>query len=174
MNNTKNALRLNIGFIIHETVGFTREFEIDLPHFELSEDFSVADLKGSIRFDRTQRGILLTSTLSGAIITNCVRCLDPFSQKLMTNFTELYAFSQRDMTDSELLVPDSGLLDLTPMVREYLLLDIPIKPLCKRGCKGLCPHCGSNLNTDQCDCIDESIDPRLAKLKDLLNNTNSE
>jgi len=67
-------------------------------------------------------------------------------------------------------LPEDGHIDLSPLVREYMLLDIPIKPLCSTDCKGLCPVCGENLNETQCGHTTESIDPRLAVLKSLLEN----
>jgi uncharacterized protein len=98
----------------------------------------------------------------------CVRCLTDFLQSLNINFTELYAFSQRYVTDSGLLMPETGFIDLAPVLREYILLEIPISPLCRQDCKGLCPICGNNLNESTCNHEDESVDPRLASLKKLL------
>jgi uncharacterized protein len=83
-------------------------------------------------------------------------------------FTELYAFSQRYVTDSGLLMPETGIIDLAPVLREYFLLEIPISPLCRPDCKGLCPICGNNLNESTCNHDDESGDPRFSSLKKLL------
>ena len=57
---------------------------------------------------------------------------------------------------------------LAELAREYLLLDAPTTPLCKPDCAGLCPICGTNRNEETCDCKTDAIDPRMAKLKDLL------
>jgi uncharacterized protein len=94
--------------------------------------------------------------------------LEPFELPLSIDFTELYAFNKRSVTDSGLLVPDDGYIDLAPLVREYLLLDFPINPVCKPDCLGLCTVCGNNLNETKCDHGDQDIDPRFAVLKDLL------
>jgi DUF177 domain-containing protein len=80
----------------------------------------------------------------------------------------LYAFSQRYVTDSGLLMPETGIIDLGPVLREYAVLEIPISPLCKPDCKGLCPICGNNLNECTCNHADDSVDPRLAALRSLL------
>ena len=58
-------------------------------------------------------------------------------------------------------------LDLIGVITEQIVLDIPMKPICEEGCKGLCPQCGANLNEVTCDCKPETLDPRLAALKDL-------
>jgi uncharacterized protein len=168
VNNLDHPLRLNVGFIVSESVGYCRVFDFALPQIQLAPDLEVKEFSGAAKFERTHRGLLLTANFSGMVHSQCVRCLDDIEQKLTTDFTELYAFSQRTMTDSELLVPDDGKIDLTPLVSEYLLLEIPHKPICKPDCAGLCPQCGANWNIETCDCKHEEIDPRLAKLKDLL------
>ncbi len=66
------------------------------------------------------------------------------------------------------MVPETGLLDLEPLVREEMLLAIPINPICRLDCKGLCPICGGNLNETLCTHEDEEIDSRLSVLKTLL------
>jgi uncharacterized protein len=82
----------------------------------------------------------------------------------------LYAFTPRSATDSDLIVPEDGHIDLAPLVREYMLLDIPMKPLCRPDCKGLCPVCGQNLNDSTCQHQVDEIDPRLSVLKELGGN----
>jgi uncharacterized protein len=81
----------------------------------------------------------------------------------------LYAFTPNSLTESGLIVPETGLLDLEPLIREEMLLAIPINPICRPDCKGLCPVCGENLNESQCSHEDEEVDPRLSVLRTLLN-----
>jgi uncharacterized protein len=96
----------------------------------------------------------------------CVRCLVEFHQPLHTQFSELYLFNTPHSTgdlqvksgaqvhaSSEMgvIVPEDGNIDLAPLVREYILLEIPIRPLCRPDCKGLCILCGADLNTDPCE-----------------------
>jgi uncharacterized protein len=111
---------------------------------------------------------LLQVELQTVTELECVRCLTTYQQPLKINFTELYAFSQRYVTDSGLLMPETGIIDLGPVMREYAVLEIPISPLCKPECKGLCPICGNNLNESTCNHENDSGDPRLATLKSLL------
>jgi uncharacterized protein len=58
-------------------------------------------------------------------------------------------------------------VDLNELIREQFYLALPMKPLCTEECRGLCPQCGANLNTDTCDCATEWVDPRLAALKNI-------
>ena len=91
------------------------------------------------------------------IKATCVRCLEETEQALHAEFTELYVFQklqtyEQDSEDEpELVLPEDGYIDLEPLLREYLLLEIPIKALCRSDCKGLCPVCGANQNDINCD-----------------------
>ncbi len=159
--------RLNVGFIAHEQVGYSREFIFDVPSITL-EDLPLHNLRGTVTVTRTHQGLLVEANLKATTPTECVRCLEQFEQKLEAVFTELYAFTERQMGESGLLYPESGQIDIGPLVREYMWLSFPIKPLCSEDCKGLCPVCGANLNYEDCGHRVEHIDPRLEVLKTLL------
>jgi uncharacterized protein len=163
-----SPLRLNVGFVVAQSAGFSRDLPLEIPHINLPPDVHLADLVGTLRVTRTPQGILLQADLRALTELECVRCLTDFEQALKINFTELYAFSQRYVTDSGLLMPETGIIDLNPVLREYAALEIPISPLCKLDCKGLCPICGNNLNESACYHEADSGDPRLASLKSLL------
>lgn len=168
MSDPHSPLRLNVGFVVAQSAGFSREFPFDIPQISIPPDLRLNSLNGLVRVTRTPQGILLQADFQTIIDLECVRCLTDFQQALRFNFTELYAFSQRYVTDSGLLMPETGIIDLTPVLREYVLLEIPISPLCRPDCKGLCPICGNNLNESTCFHEQESGDPRLASLKSLL------
>jgi uncharacterized protein len=163
-----SPLRLNVGFIVAQTAGFSRDFPFNLPQINIPPDLKLSGLAGIVRATRTPQGILLQVEFQFQIDLECVRCLTDFQQTLKTDYTELYAFSQRYVTDSGLIMPDTGIIDLEPVLREYILLEIPISPLCRPDCKGLCPICGNNLNESTCHHEEDSGDPRLAALKSLL------
>ena len=168
MSDPHSPLRLNVGFVVAQSAGFSRDFPFDLPQINIPPDLHISNLYGTVRVTRTPQGILLQAEFTAQTELECVRCLTDFQQSLAINFTELYAFSQRYMTDSGLLMPETGIIDLAPVMREYILLEIPISPLCRPDCKGLCPICGNNLNENTCHHEVESGDPRLASLKKLL------
>ncbi len=168
MSDPHSPLRLNVGFVVAQSAGFSRDFPFDIPKINLPPDLHLTAMVGGVRVTRTPQGILLQVDLQAQTELECVRCLTNFQQGLNINFTELYAFSQRYVTDSGLLMPETGIIDLGPVLREYAVLDIPISPLCKPDCKGLCPICGNNLNERTCKHEDEPGDSRLASLKSLL------
>jgi uncharacterized protein len=163
-----SPLRLNVGFVVAQSAGFSRDFPLELPQIDIPPDIQVSNLYGSVRATRTPQGILLQADFNAEVSLECVRCLTIFQQPLHVEFTELYAFSKRYVTDSGLLMPETGIIDLAPVLREYFLLEIPISPLCQPDCKGLCPTCGNNLNESTCNHDDEIGDPRFSLLKKLL------
>ena len=168
MSDPHSPLRLNVGFVVAQSAGFSRDFPFEIPQINLPPDLHLDDLVGEVRITRTPQGILLQAAFKASTELECVRCLTNFQQALNISFTELYAFSQRYVTDSGLLMPETGIIDLGPVLREYSVLEIPISPLCKPDCKGLCPICGNNLNESTCSHEGDSGDPRLASLKSLL------
>lgn len=168
VSNPFSPLRINVGFIVHQTIGFTRDFDFDIPELPLPPDAVLESVTGMARFSRTPQGLLAQVRMRARVLADCVRCLTTFPQPLSIDFTELYAFTQRFATESGLIVPEDGHIDLEPLVREYMLLEIPMSPLCNPDCKGLCPTCGSNLNEAICNHENAPGDPRLAALKSLL------
>ena len=167
MTNPRHPLRVNVGFLISSSIGTTRDFNFDYDIMKLGEDLKVNDFRGTARLDRTPQGLLLQGTFEAKTALECVRCLESFSQALNWSFTDLYAFDKRSISESNLLVPEDGQIDLEPLMREYALLEVPISPVCKPDCKGLCPVCGENLNRIDCGHHLVSSSP-FSALKDLL------
>lgn len=170
MTDTHPSLRLNVGFIIHETLGYVRDFEFELPSMRLSDELEVTEFTATARLSRTQNGILVEMEASAFAPAECARCLDKFTQIISTKFTDLYAFKESNTTDSELIIPENGIIDFTPLITDFLSISIPLNPICRDDCAGLCPICGVNHNLAECDCEVDPIDPRFSVLKDLLDN----
>lgn len=168
MPNSYNPFRLNVGFLINQPVGSSRDFLLEVPQHSLDPDLLLSGMSGTARVTRTAQGLLVQMVMHATLVTECVRCLTDFQLPLEIDFTELYAFSKKSTTESELTLPEDAHINLRPLIREYMLLDIPIKPLCSPDCKGLCPICGENLNEHQCDHGPDTFDPRLSVLRSLL------
>jgi uncharacterized protein len=163
-----NPLRINVGFLVKADAGYSRTIEFDVKQMVLAEDLALSDLRGSADFGRTPQGLVAEVEISGRTQVECARCLEPFELPVATEFTELYAFDERSMSESQLLLPANHQIDLAPLAREYLLLDMPITPLCRPDCKGLCTVCGVNRNREDCGHEQHPGDPRFSVLKDLL------
>jgi uncharacterized protein len=106
-------------------------------------------------------GLLATGTVEGAWEGPCRRCLTPVWGRLRTDVQELFESSPRD-GESYRLGHDR--VDLEPLARESLVLDLPLAPLCREDCRGLCPTCGADLNQGDCDCLPAEPDARWAAL----------
>jgi len=167
MVNPRKPFRINVGFIIHEEIGYSHEFPFELEKAIL-DDFEVDNLEGMIRIDRTPQGLIVQGDFSGDTMLECVRCLNEFSFPFKWEFTELYAFKKEAISEAELLVPDSAQIDMAPLLREYALLELPIKPLHDPECKGLCIECGQDLNVMDCGHSQDNDDSPFAALKKLL------
>lgn len=167
MTNPRKPLRLNIGFLITSSIGVSRDFPFEQDHLDAGEDLTLDNFGGLAKISRTPQGLLVQCEFHGETGLECVRCLRPYNQPLAWEFTELYAFDRRSMTESELLVPENGHIDLQPLVREYAILELPILPLCREDCKGLCLECGQDLNEKDCGHRPEGDSP-FSILKDLL------
>ncbi|HEY6073035.1 MAG TPA: DUF177 domain-containing protein [Anaerolineales bacterium] len=168
MANPRKPFRINVGFIINEEVGYNHEFPFDFEIVQIDEDLDLRDFLGKALISRTPQGLLVQGDFSAVTDLECVRCLTDFSQPIQWNFTELYAFNKRSLTDSDLLMPEDAHIDMQPLVREYALLEVPIKPICKADCRGLCPVCGENLNERDCGHRPEQDNSPFSELKKLL------
>lgn len=174
MIQSRQSLRLNVGFLIPQSVGSSREFYFELPYLFLEPDLTLNDLTGTAKITRTTQGMLVQAKLNASIQAECVRCLTTSAHPLETNFTELFTFSFRNNSESNLILPENGYIDLGPLVREYMLLEIPINPLCSPDCQGICPVCGEAQGEKVHNHEVNDIDPRMEVLKSLLEDQSME
>jgi uncharacterized protein len=161
-------LRLNVGFLLKENIGYSREITFDEPEVHVAEDLTVARLQGTISFSRTPQGLYAQGRLQAISYEQCVRCLTEVQQTLTCKIGDLFIYPPENAPKDALTVGDDIHIDLAPLVRENMLLSKPMRILCRPDCKGLCPNCGQNWNEGPCSCHEENDDPRwaaLAKLK---------
>jgi uncharacterized protein len=168
MNRQTRQLELNIGFITQQGIGYSRDFFFDYPNLFLQPDLELSEFKGKIEVSRTSEGLLFQGKFQALVDATCGRCLNDFAHQLNTNFADLYTFQSHVQEDTDLIYPEDGQVDLGPVVREYLLLEYPINPVCSADCQGLCPICGNDLSQGICEHGPDPIDPRMAVLKSLL------
>ena len=168
MTNSRHPFRLNVGFIVHQEVGYKREFPFEFEQIQIADDLDLRHFEGVVTIGRTQQGLIVQAKFSAETTLECVRCLNNFKRDLNFELTELYAFNEKSVSESGLLLPDDAHIDLQPLVREYALLDIPINPICRLTCKGLCAVCGEDLNQSDCGHKNTTEESPFAVLKDLL------
>lgn len=168
MANPRKPLRLNVGFLVNSPIGISRIFDFEEASLPAGDDLVLVDFSGAAKISRTPQGLLVQGDFQGTVPLECVRCLSEFSQQMHWDITELYAFKRENVTDSGLMMPEDAHIDLQPLMREYALLEVPINPLCRPDCKGLCTECGENRNEVDCGHMDNQDDLPLSNLGDLL------
>ncbi len=120
-------------------------------------------------------GIAISGRLQGSAVMTCGRCLDEITEDISHPFAydclpdEAIAEEKEELTADilDICYYTGGEIDITALVHEQVALALPMRPLCREECKGLCPECGANLNKGECGCRKESVDLRLAALKNL-------
>lgn len=114
--------------------------------------------------ERVPDGIVVRGTITARWQAACSRCLNPVSADLTKQVDELY---EPHPLAGETYLLDVDVIDLEPVIRDVLLLELPPAPVCRIDCAGLCPQCGIDRNTATCDCHTEAVDPRWAALRSL-------
>lgn len=156
-----------------EEGGGLKELLLDFPHVDFSPDKAV---RGHLVINKSDKAVWIKGRIEAEMILQCGRCLEEFRLPLDSNCdVALFPFEDETLPEEEELnVEDlrssyyyGGEIDLSAIVREQILLDIPYKPLCRPSCKGLCPTCGEDLNRGSCLCKEEVFDERFAPLRKL-------
>jgi uncharacterized protein len=168
MGHLRNPLLLNVGFLLHQQAGYSYDFRLDYESIRVGEDLELKQFLGTFAVGRTARGLLFSGQFTAKTELQCARCLNEFSQPLSWTMTELYALTNKESADSGLVVPEDAQIDLRPLVREYALLEVPINPVCRLDCKGLCPECGQDRNLVDCGHRPRGASSSFEALADLL------
>jgi uncharacterized protein len=125
-------------------------------------------------FQKTSRHLYMQVEIKSGGVFTCDRCLEEFQQEVSSGYGVMFVTDQDalpgDGEEVQVISPDSTHVDLAEDVRQFVLLGLPQKLLCREDCAGLCPTCGSNLNLGKCDCKNEETDSRLSELQKILKN----
>lgn len=174
------GLIFNVAQLMKEGTGAVRNYEIEA---SLAREFDDEDLKivapllGQVRFLRTGSHLLATGVLETKIEKSCGRCLTSFTGPVRLELEEEFfptldvitgtVIAQSPEVEAANLIDEQHLLDLSEVVRQELLVESDDLLYCRPDCKGLCPHCGQDLNVGSCNCQNEVVDPRWAGLQAL-------
>lgn len=173
-----NSLKINVITIPEEGLNFVLSEEgkwfkqcfrdIDQP------DVGLQRVDVNCLITRISGTIFIKGNLSVILNICCSRCLEDVALPIGGDFAYTLV-PEKPETDEEIELKaeeleisyyQGDIVDLTPVICEQIILQIPIKALCAEDCKGLCPHCGTNLNVASCNCLTAIVDDRLAVLKD--------
>ncbi|WP_164472631.1 YceD family protein [Cohnella candidum] len=140
---------------------------------ELFRDYRDVSPLGPMEYELTAQAsnkrIAVTGKLTCKLRLLCSRCLAPIDELFVIPFEETFQVmkeSDPEPDEEDEVVPVTGeRIDLRPFLEEELVVQLPLAPLCKEDCKGLCPECGTNRNEQACACKTDRIDPRLEALQ---------
>ena len=156
-------------FLSSEAVSLTinENFSIDDEEF-LKETGLDKDILLTGEILKIDDGTVFTGKIEYTFTDECARCLKEFDRRIETGF-QAEIVKKEDMESDEIqMVAADGTIKMDETIKQLIYLSLPMKSLCSKDCKGICPSCGVNLNIEKCRCENSITDPRLEKLKDLL------
>lgn len=166
-----------------EGLAIDRRFDYDMPAPpEGVAGVSVGEVHITGTLSRTGDGIDFQGDIDTVVTTECSRCLEPYRLPMEIHFRLLYTPESGTEGRGERRIDDESIthahydgarISLGELLEEQVYLGLPLKPLCRADCRGLCTRCGTNLNVDACECAEHqegtrTEDPRLLTLKTLL------
>lgn len=169
-----NPLRIDIRELEREA----RSVKASLTARQLNLDEGQVRVSGKVAVHLTaerqsQGGVRVRGELEVEMELTCARCLEVLSHPLTAQFNQYFQSNAHHSLTGEITLQKKDLevgfftgdfIDVSDVVREQIFLSLPMKPLCRKDCRGLCPACGQNRNRDGCRCGPVVSDPRLAPL----------
>ena len=168
----------NVSQLLKQPSGARRTYEVDETSLAI-DGGRLNRIAGKVNLIRTDESIWASAALDASLLCTCSRCLTEYEQPIHITVEDEF-FSVADQATESRLDPlgaageyfsidRNHILDLSEAVRQYSSLDIPMKPVCRDDCSGMCPSCGANLNEAACACGASSIDSRWGPLLQLEN-----
>ena len=172
-------MRFNVAQLLKEGVGARRSYALDEALEPLAET-GTTRVRGSVTVMRIDRGVWASGSIEANAFTACARCLSPVEHPVAFRVDEEFlptvsietgapqaGNSYQAIRDGAFTLDGGHNLDLTEAVRQYVIINLPMKPLCRWDCAGLCASCGVNLNDNPCGCSN-AVDPQWSPLLELL------
>jgi uncharacterized protein len=155
-----DVMQINVSQLLKGSIGESRNYKVSAV-VDINNDGNGRQVKGEVKLLRTQRGVLVKGELATEVGLICSRCLNKFDCPVTLSIEEEYiptidVVSGLPAASPEepglFTIDEHHVIDLTEAIRQYALLAIPMKPLCREDCAGLCQICSHNLNQGPCDC----------------------
>jgi uncharacterized protein len=181
-------LVFNVAQLLKEHVGATRKLDLNTSTLQLEDQSSGAagdgvlkaqHLNGNAKVTRISEGLLVQGNVEANVDLECSRCLTNFAVPVEARLEEQFQPTIDVMTgtpvqrlegqdnDATFDIDHNHMMDLSEPVRQAILVSLPMKPLCREDCAGLCPNCGANQNEGPHQCEVETADNRWAGLREL-------
>lgn len=180
-------MKISVAPLLKQPYGATEEYdlgeEVIAPHSEHAGllDVGVRRVRGGVTATHTNPGVYVEGDVDAALGLECSRCLDRFEGTVSLQLSEQYYATIDVVTGARLEDPPRDaytighdfVIDFTPLLREHILLEVPLKPLCREACAGICPVCGIDQN-EQPHRHEAGPDERWSGLRTLLAGFKSE
>jgi uncharacterized protein len=168
-------ISVHVAQLLKDEPGTRREIDFNDDSQTLGDVQLCSPLTGHADLARTNRGIFVELQYETSVRLTCGRCLDDFCLGVQGEFkdeilppsTEPAHRDTTDEDDANRISPENT-LDLSEIIRQEILLELPLQPLCRQDCPGLCPTCGVDLRTESCDCDSANQDNPFGRLAELL------
>ena len=144
-------MQFNVSQLLKESIGSTRSYTLDEAQSSHSEE-DTSRVVGRVDMLRTDFAVFVDCSVNTSVICICSRCLESYQQELYFSFKEEFlpmidintgvVVRQDDDRDSIFTIDQNHILDLTEAIRQYTVMNLPMKPLCDTNCRGICPNCG--------------------------------
>jgi len=163
-----DELKISVHDLMHKP-GSMREKLIETIVDERMGNYAIgleagSELEIDLRLESVHEGILATGEAFGRASGECGRCLDPIESDVEVDFQELFAYSGTSEDD---FVVENEQIDLDQVIRDAVVLSLPLQPVCQQDCEGLCVTCGAKLSDDPQHAHEAAIDPRWSGLQQL-------
>ncbi|MDD3481054.1 MAG: DUF177 domain-containing protein [Patescibacteria group bacterium] len=146
-------MELNVKNLAYSELGNKESYDLKLEAKDFETDDYIDEVTGTVDLSRVDDGILAEFKLDLSVNLNCDRCLTRFTFKPKLKFSRIYSLTPIMTDDNDYLPVEKDFqINVTEPIREETVLAIPVKKVCKADCKGLCPTCGTDLNTGKCKC----------------------
>jgi uncharacterized protein len=171
-------MQFNVAQLLKSPIGTARAYDISEAVSAIEDAPTTRPVVGLARLTRTKRGVLVDAKLQTAVMQECSRCLENVETPLSIHIEEEFITTTDMVTglhvtldkedDDAFRIEDDHILSLEEPLRQYALLAIPLKPMCRPDCQGLCATCGCNLNVSACKCREVGDDQLASPLASLL------
>ena len=168
-------MHFNVSQLVREPSGTLRDYDVD-ESFALADGAKV-DVKGRVSLFKTESGVWVSAALESMVAVSCSRCLTEHAEPVQVTVEEEY-FPKPEThgrarpveeapSDEQNWIDENHVLDISGVAGEYFTLGLPMQPVCREECAGLCLTCGVNLNETHCRCDDSPRDARWGALLEL-------
>ena len=174
----EDTVLFNVSVLLNEPLGSSRQLAVEKQSVTVAAEGYETTVSGDVKLFRTDRGVLLQAKLQARPQIECGRCLQRFTYEHRLKFDEEFVLPSEPGADESIeagpddfSIDENQHLDVSEAVRQYEQSVLPIRPMCRPDCAGLCSTCGQNLNEDTCGCPTADLDERwtsLAGLSDQL------